>query len=75
MNIQHNTEGLRRPCSAQDMLIVTGGLQCGNCLAHNVRPLEGERCREQASDGPCPLASDGDDGLCWVHRIAAGRNP
>lgn len=63
----HKTTGLARNCTASDLFIVTGGLQCGNCLAHTVPAVT--MCRALASDGPCPLRSDGDDGLCWVHRM------
>lgn len=69
--MQHNTVGLARPCSANDLFLVTGGLQCGNCLAHTVPVIV--TCRERASDGPCPLPPDGEDGLCWIHRINANR--
>jgi hypothetical protein len=65
--MMHATAGLARPCHAWDLFLVTGGLQCGNCGAHTVPDVP--RCRASASDGPCPLAPDGDDGLCWVHRM------
>jgi hypothetical protein len=31
--MKHVKGGLARPCSANDVILVTGGLQCGNCLA------------------------------------------
>lgn len=68
--IVHRTEGLARNCTAWDLFVITGGLQCGNCLAHNVPTVT--RCRASAIDGPCPLQPDGADGLCWIHRIQQG---
>jgi hypothetical protein len=68
----HKMEGLARPCTAWDLFVVSGGLQCGNCLAHDVK--EKVTCRERASDGPCPLPPDGEDGLCWIHRIQLQRS-
>ncbi len=64
--MKHRTEGLARRCSATDLFLVTGGLQCGNCLAHNV-PEPVNRCKERASDGPCPLTAETDSGRCWIH--------
>ena len=70
--IQHVTEGLARPCSVWDLFIVTGGLQCGNCLAHNV-PMLTDRCAETCSDGkPCPLQREHGD-LCWIHHTQRAR--
>ena len=67
-SIHHATEGLSRPCTAWDMFIVSGGLQCGNCLAHNVPPMEnGCRCIT-SDDKPCPLPAES-DGKCWVHAM------
>lgn len=65
----HNTQGLARPCSAWDIFAVTGGLQCGNCLAHTVPEPKG-MCEAQASDGPCPLKAEEGDSRCWVHKNA-----
>jgi hypothetical protein len=70
--IVHKTEGLARNCTAWDLFTVTGGLQCGNCLAHNVPTMA--TCRDRASDGACPLPPDGDDGRCWIHRLQHNRN-
>ena len=65
--MKHKTEGLARPCSAWDLFLVTGGLQCGNCLATDVPPLE-NLCAAMASDGPCPLQAEVNGGLCWIHK-------
>jgi hypothetical protein len=67
--VKHNKAD--RPCTAWDLLIVSGGLQCGNCLATDVPPIV--TCSAPASDGPCPLPPDGSDGLCWVHRMQASQ--
>lgn len=64
--MRHVAKGLARPCSAWDLILVTGGLQCGNCLASTV-PALADRCSELAIDQPCPLRA-GDDGICWIHR-------
>ena len=32
--MKHKTTGLARRCSPGDLILVTGGLQCGNCLAY-----------------------------------------
>jgi hypothetical protein len=69
--MKHKTEGLARPCHAGDIFLVTGGLQCGNCLAHTVPDIV--LCEGQASDGPCPLPPEEGDALCWIHRIQADR--
>jgi hypothetical protein len=66
LTISHKTEGLSRPCSCWDVFTVAGGLQCGNCLAHNVKPFVG--CSEPASDGPCPLPPDVGGHICWIHK-------
>lgn len=66
--IQHKTEGLARPCTAWDLLTVTGGLQCGNCLAHNVAPKTEPQCSASASDGPCPLDAEEGESVCWIHK-------
>lgn len=68
-SIVHKREGLARPCSATDLFTVTGGLQCGNCLAHNVPPGP-PRCIDFASDGPCPLPREKPSGRRWIHEIA-----
>lgn len=80
--MRHATEGLARPCTAWDLFLVSGGVQCGNCLATSTPPRERRNpCRVPATDGPCPLEADGDGGACWVHRAAsapplgAGREP
>ena len=67
----HNAEGLARRCNAWDLFIVAGGLQCGNCGAHNVQRIDRSlMCSGLCQDEkPCPLQHDGPDGLCWVHRI------
>lgn len=69
-SIQHATEGLARPCSANDMFLVAGGLQCGNCLAHNVPGDPRPKCAATTSDNkPCPLRVERkDDTLCWIHK-------
>lgn len=67
--IQHKTEGLARPCSAWDLFSVSGGLQCGNCLSHNVPLMPEPTCTARASDGPCPLDAEDGDTVCWVHRF------
>jgi hypothetical protein len=65
-SIKHATKGLARPCSAWDIFSIRGGLQCGNCLAHNV-PAPTNRCAMTCADGkPCPLQREHGD-LCWVH--------
>lgn len=40
--MKHKTEGLARPCSAQDLFLSSQGLQCGNCLAVEERVTGGE---------------------------------
>jgi hypothetical protein len=72
--MHHIRDGLARPCSAWDLILITGGVQCGNCLATEVRPTHSS-CSDHASDGPCPLPSDGPDGVCWIHRIQRMENP
>lgn len=70
LGVTHNTEGLRRPCTAWDLFIVAGGLQCGNCLASSVPPVPRDAfCSASASDGPCPLRHEKNDTLCWIHRL------
>ena len=32
--MKHTTEGLARPCNANDIFLSGSGLQCGNCLAY-----------------------------------------
>lgn len=72
---QHATDGLTRPCNANDVILVTEGLQCGNCLALlTPQKPQPPRCVEFASDGPCPLAQEQGDTLCWVHRTQADFN-
>ena len=75
-SIVHNSEGLARPCSATDLFIISGGLQCGNCLAHNVKPYAERMCIERTheKDGsrqPCPLPVDHESGRCWIHEQVA----
>lgn len=75
-SIAHKREGLARPCSATDLFTVSGGLQCGNCLAHNVKPRAERMCVERAheKDGsrpPCPLPSEHESGRCWIHEMQA----
>ena len=58
-----------RPCCASDLILVTGGLQCGNCLVSTVPKMENGCSEIPSDDKPCPIASDDSDGLCWIHRI------
>ncbi len=67
--MKHKTEGLARPCNAWDLFTVTGGLQCGNCLAHNVPPLPNPCSATTADDKPCPLQADDGGDLCWIHKM------
>lgn len=67
----HKTEGLARHCSAWDLFTITGGLQCGNCLAASVQEPKTSRCVDRPSDGPCPLLAEHDSGRCWVHEVQA----
>lgn len=73
-DIEHRTKGLARPCSAWDIFAVTGGLQCGNCLAHNVPPGP-PGCTHYSTVGPCPLPREDNEDTCWIHRIAPCPNP
>lgn len=67
--IVHVTEGLARPCSAWDLFTVSGGMQCGNCLAHNVEPMP-NRCHcTTADDKPCPLQAEPETETCWIHAL------
>lgn len=75
LSIRHKREGLARPCSAWDVFLVTGGLQCGNCLAHNVpEPVGG--CESMTGDvppKPCPLKAEPGRSKCWIHELQAVR--
>jgi hypothetical protein len=68
--IKHKSRGLARSCNAWDLIEVTGGVQCSNCLEHNVVPMQ-DRCPATCWDGePCPLPIER-NGLCWVHDLQA----
>lgn len=68
--MKHCKDGLARPCSANDMFLVTGGLECGNCGTRSTPELTEPRCYARTGDDkPCPLMAEY-DGLCWVHNIA-----
>jgi hypothetical protein len=72
--IEHVTEGLAVPCNANHLILVTGGLQCGNCLAHNVQmPVDDRpRCTAICSDDVrCSVRVEDDGELCWVHKAQA----
>jgi hypothetical protein len=32
----HEPKLSQRKCNSSDLILITGGLQCGNCLAHEV---------------------------------------
>jgi hypothetical protein len=36
--MKHKTQGLARPCNAGDLFLITGGLQCANCMAIELDP-------------------------------------
>ena len=73
--IEHIPGGLARGCNANDLILVTGGLQCSNCLAHNVElPVDNRpRCTAICSDDvKCSVRVEDPDGeLCWVHKAQA----
>jgi hypothetical protein len=50
----HRTDGLARRCSATDLFIVSGGIQCGNCLAAD----DGARRAQGQKDGRRDGAAD-----------------
>lgn len=68
-SITHKAHKSVRDCRAGDAFLVRGGIQCGNCLGHNVpAPPPGKYCADSASDGPCPLVAE-HDGRCWIHHL------
>ena len=68
--VHHHTEGLARGCGANDLILVTGGLQCGNCLAHNLPNDPRPKCTATTSDDkPCPGRVEDDGDVCWIHKL------
>lgn len=37
--MKHTTKGLTRPCNGHDIFISGNGLQCGNCMAYEEKPV------------------------------------
>lgn len=54
--MNHKTEGLARPCSANDIFLSGEGLQCGNCLATD-RP--DPKCTEMTPVELCRRVASG----------------
>ncbi len=64
-NIQHTKDD----CHANDMITVSGGLQCGNCLARTKikwYPCKGERA---IFGGPCKMETMYPDSYCGPCRM------
>lgn len=59
-------------CNAWNQIHSPGMIQCGGCGLVTITIDPPTWCRGVATDGPCPLPKDSDDGLCWIHRLLEG---
>ena len=57
-------------CTAQDQILVTGGIACGKCGASSLPRLPDDYwCADVDIGGqPCPLPRGEVGEYCWIHR-------